>query len=308
MVKKLFILTTLIVLSAAMWLVGSINSDVDLHQWALTFTWLAVIYFVFKVALEGFSSKRIQDSKSRYTFRKTTSLLYLLFSVIVVLRIWVDNPQSLLVAYGLVAAGVAISLQDIFKNFVGGFTLLINNAYSVGDRIEINGSYGDVIDIGLMYTTLLEIRQWVDGDQATGRLSVIPNGKLLSESVNNYTKDHHFIWDEIQVPITYDSDWQKTEKLIKDIVTDMTQATTEAAQKGIAHISEKYYLSKRNTDPSVFISMTDNWISFQVRYVSDVRNRRLTNNELTKKILTAIQEHDDITIASETLIVTNQQQ
>jgi len=306
MIKKFFTLLLLMLTTGAIWLAQTRYEDTNLSPWLHTFIALTLLYFVFKVLLEGVLARRIQDSKSRYKFRKTFSLLYILIFSIVLIRVWIENPQSLLVAYGLVGAGVAISLQDIFKNFVGGFALLVNNTYRVGDRIEIDGSHGDVIDIGLFYTTLLELRQWVNGDQATGRLSVIPNGKTLGGQVHNYTKDHHFIWDELTIPITYGSNWKKAVELIEDAVTDYTQVATERAEQGIARISEKYYLSRRNTQPSVFVSMTDNWIDFHIRYVSEVRDRRLTHNEISKIILDAILHEDDIAVASETLTITNQ--
>jgi len=306
MVKKIFTFLLLVLVSAGIFVFQELYSNRNLGQWLTTFITLTLLYFVFKILLEGLLVRRIQDSKSRYKFRKTFSLLYILIFSIVLIRVWIEDPQSLLVAYGLVGAGTAIALQDVFKNFVGGFTLLASSTYRVGDRIEIDGTFGDVIDIGLFYTTLLELRQWVDGDQATGRLSIVPNGKALSAHIHNYTKDHHFIWDELAIPITYDSDWQKAMKIINDAVTEHTKEDTERAERNITHIGEKYYLSRRNTQPNVFVSMTDNWIEFHVRYVTDVRNRRLTHNEITQLILKAVLAEKDITIASETLTVTKQ--
>ena len=306
MVKKFLTLLFLILATGGIWLAGGYSDAVSLNQWLYTFISLTLLYFVFKVLLEGVLARRIRDSKSRYKFRKTFSTLYIFIFSVVLIRIWVEDPQSLLVAYGLVGAGVAISLQDVFKNFVGGFALLVNNTYRVGDRIEVDGSFGDVIDIGLFYTTLLELRQWVAGDQATGRLSIIPNCKTLGSPVHNYTKDHQFVWDELTVPITYDSNWKKALDLIEVAVTQHTEITTERAEQGIARISEKYYLSRRNTQPSVFVSMTDNWIDFHIRYVSDVRDRRLTHNEISQIILDTILHENDITVASETLTVKSQ--
>ncbi len=62
------------------------------------------------------------------------------------------------------------------------------------------------MDIGVLYTTITEVGEWINGNQATGRLSIIPNSNVLTNNVNNFTKDHNFIWDEISLPITYDSD------------------------------------------------------------------------------------------------------
>lgn len=270
-----------------------------------SFLALSLSYLVLKVFLEELIGTKIQHSRARYSFRKTTQLLFILISFIIVLRIWIPDPQALLVAYGLFAAGVAIALQDVFKNFAGTLAIFLTDVYRVGDRIEVNSRYGDVMDIGLFYTSLLELREWVDGDQTTGRISLVPNGQVLSNSVQNYNKDHNFLWDEISLPITYDSDWRKAIEIIQSIVLEETSGATTHAEQEISRLEERYYVSKRNIEPAIFIQPTDNWIMLRVRYVVEVRERRLVNNVIYKKILERIQETDDISIASETLIVTS---
>ena len=220
-----------------------------------------------------------------------------------ILRIWLPNAQALLVSYGLIAAGVAISLQDFFKNIVGGIIVFVGGVYRVGDRIEVNGKFGDVIDIGILYTSLLEMREWVKGDQATGRIVTIPNGYVLSSNINNYTRDHSFIWDEIMLPITYKSNWKKAIKLIREIVTKETMELTKKAEKEISALENKYYVSKRNVEPDVFLLPTDNWIAFHIRYITEVRERRILHNKLVKLILEKIQKEPDITIASTTMAI-----
>ncbi len=201
-------------------------------------------------------------------------------------------------------AGIAIALQDLFKNFVGGLTIFLTSIYRIGDRVEIDSRFGDVIDIGMMYTTLLEIREWVDGDQATGRLSMMPNGVVLSKSVINYTKDHSFIWDEITLPLTYDSDWRKAAKDFEDIARKETERYVADAEKQMAAIMQKYYFSARAVEPSVFVTVTDNWIALSVRYITDARHRREIKSGLYKLIKAYIEASDGkIVIASESLTV-----
>jgi len=301
MIKKLLNLILFSGIAIIAWFLNINYQNADLSKIFQSFTSIAVIYLVLKVFLEGAISKRITDSRARYSFRKTTQILFILVASIVVLRIWVPNPQDLLVAYGLFAAGVAISLQDIFKNFAGAITILLSNVYKVGDRIEIDSRLGDVIDIGLFYTTVLEIGEWVNGDQTTGRIMMIPNGQVLFASIKNYTKDHNFIWDEISLPITYGSDWQKAITLIEEIIKKETEEASKSAEAQINKLQERYFLSKRNIEPKIFVTPTDNWIMLRARYVSEVRDRRSVNSELSKIILESISQVEDITIASQTL-------
>ena len=262
---------------------------------------LTVIYFFFRIIFEETFIKRIKDYKTKYSFRKTVSILFYIFLLISIIGIWAEDTQTLLVSYGLIAAGIAIALQDFFKNFVGGIMIFITGTYRVGDRIEVNSKCGDVIDIGILYTTLMEIKEWVSGDQATGRLTIIPNGYVLSGNINNYTKDYNFIWDEISIPVTYDSDWKGAYTKILDIVKKETENRKDKVAKEISELGEKYYLLKRDIEPAIFLTLTDNWITFNIRYVTEAKERRSVHDKLSRMILDEIQKSDEIKIASTTI-------
>ncbi len=167
---------------------------------------LAIIYLIFSILLTSFVSGRLSDKKTQYSVRKVFSILSLMFSIGAIITVWVTDPHTLVVSFGLFTAGLAIALQDVFKNLAGGFIIFIESPYKVGDRVLMKDMVGDIIDIGIMYTTLLELREWVDGDQATGRLVILPNGHLLTGSIYNYTKDNNFQWNELVIPISYDND------------------------------------------------------------------------------------------------------
>lgn len=301
--KKIFyfILFVIIFLSLLFYLIDYTN--IILNKIYYSFLTITLTYLIFKYFFQDNISNKIKDSKTRYSFKKTIYVLYIILTATIIIRIWVQDTQTLVISYGLFAAGVAISLQEFFKNFVGGIVLFVTREYSVGDRIEIKGKYGDVIDIGILNTTLLEIREWVSSDQPTGRLSIIPNGQILSATVNNYTKDNKYIWDEIEIPISYESNWEKAIILIEGIVKEYTKEIVINAEKEISELSNKYYLSNKAVVPEVYISLTDNWINFNVRYIVEVRERRKVYSDLSKLFLKAIQSSEDINIASETLKV-----
>ena len=157
-----------------------------------------------------------------------------------------------------------------------------------------------MLDIGILYTTILEIKDWISGDQATGRLLTIPNGLVLSNDVKNYTKDHDFIWDEIHIPIAYSEDWKTAHKNILEIVTRETKLIAEKAEKEISTLEEKYYFDKRSVEPAIYLTSTDNWISFYIRYPTEVRNRRFIRDKITRLVLEEL-ERLKIKIASTTL-------
>lgn len=182
--------------------------------------------------------------------------------------------------------------------------VFFNGIYRVRDRIEINEKFGDVIDISIFYTTLMETREWVSGDQVTGRLTVVPNGLVLNGAIQNYSRDFDFIWDEITIPITYDSDWKEGVSKILEIVTKETMDVSEKAQKIMERIEGKYYFTKKSLEPAIFLTLTDNWITFGVRYITEVRQRRVLHDKLSRIILSEIENSEKIKIASATMNIT----
>jgi small-conductance mechanosensitive channel len=303
LIKRIGVFLVLVSLSLVVWAVNFQYHDARLSKLLYSLVAVAAGYLLLRIGLEELIARRIQEARTRYSFRKTTQILFYVISFVIILRIWIVNPQALLVAYGLFAAGVAIALQDLVKNFAGSVVIFLTGIYQVGNRIELAGRYGDVIDINLLYTTLLEIREWVDGDQATGRITSLPNGLVLSTPVNNYTKDHHFLWDEIALPVTYASDWKQAAQLMREIATRETAAFAAEATRSLAGLEEKYYLFGRPTEPAVFVTATDNWIMLRLRYVVEVRQRRSVHNRLSELILQAVQQTTTIHIASSTVSI-----
>jgi small-conductance mechanosensitive channel len=304
MLQRLIVFLIFSAITASIWIANLHYRDIELDKFFYTALTITVSFFIFRIILEGIVGKRIREARMRYSFRKTMHILFLVLSCVFILRVWIINPQALLVAYGLIAAGVAISLQDLFKNFAGGVVILVTGLYHVGNRIEINGKFGDVIDVSIFYTTVLEIREWVDGDQATGRLSTIPNGVVLSGIVNNYTKDHHFLWDEISLPVTYASNWKEASEIMQKIAVKETERFVSEAKQSLSHLEERYYMSERSLEPSVFLQATDNWIKLTLRYVVEVRERRLMHNRLTEILLQEFESNPSINIASSSLAIT----
>lgn len=304
MKRQLLVFTLLLVISVVFGAAAHLLNDPVVTNSFFTSLVLTISYLFFTIILGMVIVRRITDLKTRYTANKALSALSIIFIIALCLRIWVTDTSALIVSYGIIGAALAFALQDVFRNFVGGFLIIISSMYRVGDRIAIDKNYGDVMDIGVLYTTLMEIRGWVSGDQPSGRLLTIPNSLVISHPLYNYTRDHSFVWDEISIPITYDSDWRRAKDLVLGIVIKETAAMTKQADEEIERIGEKYYLPKKVVDPSAYITLTDNWITLDVRYVTDARSRRILRSRLNELILAAIEADDRITISSSTVTVT----
>ena len=298
MLIKILIFVGIVTGAILAWIGNNFFPGQYLYQISLTLWTIAGAYLFVKVLSAKFLLRKIQDKMVRYSLNKVITILSAVVAIAIILQIWFPDTQSLVVVVGLVSAGVVIALQDVIRNFAGGILILTGNLYHVGDRIEIGGETGDVMDIGVMNTTMMELRGWIESDQATGRITNIPNGKVITTHVHNYTKDHSFLWDEIMIPITYSSNWKKAKEVMLDIVTRETVEIVKVAEAEIEKIGETYYLPKRTVEPAVYLTPTDNWISFHIRYVTRVKERRAFRTRISEMILEKVQEFPDISIST----------
>ena len=303
--RKSVLLITLVLLTFFLYItVISFPQVTNLTKVFETSLAITIIYVIFGFAPGNLMLRQIADDKVRYTAGKVLSIIGLLIVIGVAIQIWIPDPNTLIISFGLIGAGVAIALQDVFRNLAGSVILVLNRTYTIGDRVEIDGEFGDVMDIGIMTTTLMEIRGWVNGDQATGRLIIIPNGKVINTPIHNYEKDHSFIWDEIHIPVSYESDWRHATEIILSIVKPLVSDETKQAETEIEQLGEKYYLPRRDIEPAVYLALTDNWISLSVRYVVSVRSRRILRAKISKAILEEFEKDEHITVASQTETIT----
>lgn len=295
--RKIILLISLVLLTVCSFMIDWLFERSFLSRIFYSTASITVNYIVIKIILEGIFASRLKDYKMRYNTKRVLSIIFIILLIGSIITIWIENTQAILLAYGLLAAGIAIALQDFFKGFTGGILILLNNLYRVGDRIQIGDTHGDIMDIGIFYTTLLETRGWVKGDQATGRIITVPNARVLSEDIFNYTKDHSFLWDEILIPLTYDSNWESILEPVLNILKEETMKMTETASKEIDRIGEKYYLPKRDVQPMVYVDLDDSWVNIHARFVTEAKKRRGISDRINKRILRDLLKRKDVKIA-----------
>lgn len=262
---------------------------------------ILLIAYVANIFIESLVHRHIREIKERYTVRKAISTIISILTFAAILAVWFEETTTLVVAYGLLSAGVAIALQDVLKNVAGGIIIILTSPFKAGDRIQVENEAGDVIDIRLFYTTIMEIKEWVDGDQYSGRIIQLPNGFVLNKTVKNYTKDFSFIWDEIHLMLTYDSNLKKAHEIVLKIAHEVTENFEKSARNELVYLGERYLIHPSDVEEKIYTRITDNWIDLRLRYVVDPRKRRLVRHELNEKILGAFGKEKDIRIASATL-------
>jgi small-conductance mechanosensitive channel len=228
------------------------------------------------------------DSQARYRVRKLVTyagyLLVLLFLAIV----FKDKLGGLTVVLGLAGAGVAFALQEVIVSLAGGIAIATGNFYHTGDRVKIGDITGDVIDIGIMGTILMECGDWVKADLPTGRLVRVANSQVFREPIFNYSVDFPFLWDEIVIPVKYGSDYHLARDIFSRILSEVVGDYTEYAKRVWKEIVKKFFIEEAMIEPVVTLAFTDNWVEFTGRFITDYRTRRATKDKIFTRLLEEI--------------------
>ncbi|MCJ7467736.1 MAG: mechanosensitive ion channel family protein [Maribacter sp.] len=267
-----------------------------------TLLWVlgVVILIIF---LRKMAKKRITNLNYRYNIQKTIEMVgYFLIVMIILLSFTFSNLKDYTVIIGLFTAGIAFTLQELILSVAGSFYIFVLRLYKPGDRIELNNIRGDVIDINTMYTTIMEIGEWVSTDNYSGRIVKISNSFVFKGPIKNYSMDFHFLWDEIVVMITYGSDLELAQKIILKDALGLISEYTEKSKKEWKGMVDRYYIENATLDPTIAIKLTSNWIELNLRYVTDYRLRRTMKHQLFEKIEKSIAAtNGKVSIASTTI-------
>ena len=264
-----------------------------------------LIWVFFIVALmqflRKFARRKLPDTRSRYKSQKGIEVVGYILLVFLTISYFTGNIKDFALAIGLLTAGITITLQELILSVAGSIYIFFVNVYKPGDRIEINQIKGDVIDIDSIYTTMMEIGEWVSSDNYSGRIVKLSNAFVFRGPIYNYSKDFPFIWDEIELPIRYGSDLELAKEIFIRVATEnLSGYVTESISKW-KHVVDKYYIEDAQVEPTLALTLTDNWIRFNLRYIVDYKKRRYVKHLLHDLIGKEIQKTGDkVMLASAT--------
>lgn len=279
---------------------------------------ILTIGFVFAVVVVrmvlGALARRLMSGRENDSSRFwTEQILSLVTATVIILgfvSIWLDNPAHLTTAAGLVTAGLAFALQKVITSIAAYFVILRSRTFTVGDRIAMGGVRGDVIALGFIQTTIMEMGEpppvqpaeppvWVKSRQYTGRVVTVSNDKIFEQPVYNYTRDFSYIWEEMTIPITYHENRQRAEEIMLEVAQRHTVEMVEMTEDALENMRKQYYVVKADLKPRVYYRITDNWLELTVRFIVREHGTRAVKDRLSRDILTAF-ERESIGIASGT--------
>ncbi len=277
----------------------------ELYRRLILSVLVLLIQAVIRRSLLSYVINRISiDSLHIYTVRKVASYTITIISTLLLFGIWIQRFGDLSVALGILAAGLAFALQEVIGSVAGWITIITGRPFTVSDRIETGGIRGDVVDIGVLRTTLMEIGNWISGDQNTGRIVTLSNAFIFKEPLYNYSAHIRFVWDEIIVPITYDSNWNRGIEILVNTVIEhpLYKELLPKAQQQSREARPKLAVKITPIEPHIYLKITDNWIELSLVYPVDTDLRRSFRSEISQRLLTEF-EAEGIKIASQTIAI-----
>lgn len=266
---------------------------------------IAAVYAVSRL-LQRSVTRYVTDNSARYRARKLVSFAAYVLGVLVVLAVFSDRLGGFTVAFGVAGAGIAFALQEVIASVAGWVAVSFGNFYSSGDRVQLAGIKGDVIDIGVLRTTLMEVGEWVNGDLYNGRIVRIANSSVFKAPVFNYSADFPFLWDEITLPVRYGSDWKLARHMLESVASEVCGDYARASRAAWRGAVAKYRLEDAQVEPMVTMAANDNWLEFTLRYIVDYRLRRTTKSRLFMRILEEVDGSGNrVRLASATFEIVN---
>lgn len=249
---------------------------------------LALLALLVRIA-QGALGRRVDDSARRYRLRKLTALAGYLAAALGLAIAYGEQLAGLSVFFGVAGAGVAFALQEVIASAAGWMALSFGRFYQVGDRVQLGGIRGDVIDIGVLRTTVMECGGWIDGDQYNGRVVRVANSFIFKEPVFNYSADFPFLWDEIKLPVRYGSDYELARREFQAVLEAITGAYAARLSGDWRRMTDSYLLEHAQLAPMVTVSVKENWAEFVLRYVVDYKQRRSTRDRISMELLRVIE-------------------
>ena len=268
-------------------------------QWRLVLSTAALAGLVLlRILLLRLLRWRINgDDLHYYHWRKGVEISFFLMGSLLLARLWLTATAGAATYLGLITAGLTIALQDPLTNLVGWLFLVWRRPFSVGDRIQVGNQAGDVIDIRFFQFTLMEIREWVDADQSTGRILHLPNRRVFSESIANFTRGFAYIWNELTLEVTFESDWRRAKGVLQEIAERHSLHLSDVAHAKLQQVADQYLVNYQHLTPIVYVKVNACGVQLTVRYLTDPRQRRTSAGLIWEEILDTFAQFESIQLA-----------
>lgn len=235
---------------------------------------------------------RIESRYDRYYGRKFVRYGIAIVVVAFLVIIWQPFGAQFAAILGFATAGLAFAMQEVIGALAGWFNITVGRIFRVGDRIQMAGVRGDVIDITPLRTKLMEIGSeseedsWVKGRQHTGRMVAISNKSTFTDPVYNFSAFFDFIWEELHVLIPYHEDHRAASKILQEEAESLSDL--DEALAAMADLRERFPVPETELLPRVYSRLEQDGVRLATRFVVPTRTARTMKDRLAQRIETRL--------------------
>jgi small-conductance mechanosensitive channel len=258
---------------------------------------VVIVGYLLLFSIVGIINRKVKDLKVKHLLRKNVVYILNVLMFVILAFLWFQNIGSITIFLGVAGAGIALALQEAILCTAGWFLILARRPFDVGDRIEFGGVKGDVIDIRLFQTSMLEIGNWVEGEQSTGRIVNVPNSMVFKKENFNYSRGFEYIWNEIRVVVTFESDWRRGEEIMLAHAGKYCEGMEKIVRRKLSAMTRRYMIFYDKLTPIVYVNIKDSGVDLTLRYLTEARSRRLTQDYLCRKILEDFEKEEKVNFA-----------
>ncbi|MBW3629125.1 MAG: mechanosensitive ion channel family protein [Gemmatimonadetes bacterium] len=275
----------------------------DLGQKILLFLGFALFLYSLARLARRLVSDQIEEVNRRHAIRKGIGYALIAILLLFAVALFADSLAGFGTVVGLMLAGIAVALQDVLKSVVGWLYLSTRSGVEVGSRIEVAGVAGDIIDVGMLKTTMLEVGNLVFGMQSTGRLVTVPNYQMLSANVIISGHANPFVWQEVRIVVPFDSDWQRAEAILRGVGEELHAGIEPELHAGFRRLEKRYAFKYGTLTPIVYVTLGGSGAELTLRFLTYARGRRGSEDQVGRRLLTAFAAEPNVHFAYETMRV-----
>jgi small-conductance mechanosensitive channel len=267
--------------------------------WRIVGTMLVVLlWFGMSRGARRVVARSVDEPAARFQMTRVTGYAIGFVALVILARLWIQGLAGSIATYfGLLSAGVAIALQDPLINVAGWLYILIRRPFRVGDRIQVGSNTGDVVDIRPLRFIMLEVGNWVHADQGTGRILHVPNGLVFKNSVANYDEAFGYIWNELDITITFESDWRAAKAMLLHVLEAQSEKLDAHVRKRIDDAAHVLHIKFPKVTPAVWTTVVESGVRLTMRYMCKPRARRSSESHIWEQVLEAMHELPNVDFA-----------
>jgi len=234
---------------------------------------IAVAVLLTTYFLERMFARVEPDQQKLLTLQSVAHILTRAVGAILILLIIFGMPSQLATVLALAGAGLTVAMKDFIVGFFGWFVLMGKNGVRHGDWVEINGVSGEVIEIGLFHTVVLETGNWNDAGHPTGRRVTFVNSYAIEGHYFNFSTSGQWLWDELQLAVPLDKDPYPIAEEIQKIVTAETEANARVAEREWGNLGSARGIRPFSAGPAISVRPSGSGFEILVRYVTRANER-----------------------------------